>query len=178
MCDNCKNCKGNVGNIALAFKENSVPVQAVFTKYGMAHMEPTPQNALTGTIAYGAPFAKEVALAAAGVSAYTSNFTDEQNSNNLNIASTIFDILGTGANAGIDIAKGIFDIKNAGKPGYTPTSTQTQTTPTGQPQVVYMQPPTQPQQQSGFGSTQLVLLLVAGAAFVAVLFLIRGKKQG
>lgn len=175
MCDNCKNCKGK-GNFALAFKDNSVPVQAVFSKYGMGKMEPTLQNALTGTVAYGEPFLKEVSLAAAGASADQSNFTDEQNNQNLDLASQIFGILGTAANAGINIGKGIMDIKNQGKPGYTATNTQTQAT--GQPQVVYVQQPTQAAQPNSFGSTQLLLVLVAGAAFVAILFLIKGSKKG
>lgn len=171
MCDNKCNCKGNVGNIALPFKDNSVQVQTVFTKYGMGKMEPTPKNALTGTIAFGEPFAKEVALAAAG--ATQSNFTDEQNSQNLDLAGQIFSILGTAANAGINIGKGVLDIKNQGK-----DSTSTQMQPNGQPQVVYVQQPQQPQQpQGGFNSNQLLLLLVAGAAIVAVIFLVKGKKQ-
>ena len=174
MCDNCKNCKGK-GNFALAFKDNSLSVKAVFSKYGMGKMEPTLQNALTGTVAYGEPFLKEVALAAAGVSADQSNFTDEQNNQNLDLASQIFGILGTAADAGINIGKGILDIKNQGKPGSS-ANTQTQNN-TGQPQVIYMPQPAQPQ-PSGFGSTQLLLVLVAGAAFVAILFLIKGSKKG
>lgn len=176
MCDTCKNCKGNVGNIALAFKTNSVPVQAVFTKYGMGKMEATPQNALTGTIAYGEPFAKEVALAAAGVKP-VSNYTDEENSNNLDFASKIFDVLGSAANTGIDISKGIFDIKNAGKPGYTPISNNNQNN--GQPPVIVVQQPQQPETKAaGLSMNQLALLVVAAAAIVAVIFLLKGKKQG
>lgn len=176
MCDNCKNCKGNVGNIALPFKTNSVAIQAVFTKYGMGKMEPTPKNALTGTIAYGEPFAKEIALAAAGIEPNQSNATGEDTTQNMDLASQIFTILGSAANTGINIAKGVTDIKNSNKPGYTPISTPNPTT--GQPQVVYIPQPQQPQAQGSFSNNQLLLLVVAAAAIVGVIFLLKGKKKG
>lgn len=173
MCDTCKNCEGNVGNIALAFKNNSVPVQAVFSKYGMGKMETTPYNAMVGTVAHKEPFLKEVSLAAAGIS--TSNYSADENEQNLDLAGQIFNILGTAANAGINIGKGIADIKNQNKPGNTQAQWPTQQT--GQPQVVYVQQPNQPTPATGgFTTSHLVMLLLAATAIAVVVILAKGKK--
>lgn len=153
MCDCKSEVKGNGKNIALSFSGNKIPVAAIFNKYGMGKLAPTPENALAGTVLYGGTFAKEVAMAAAGMNPNVANYEGQEGAD---LAATIFQILGTAANAGINIAQGVADIKNGNKPNTNPTNT-------GQPVVVYAPTPTPttPQTQGWLTNTQLGLILLA-----------------
>lgn len=163
-CEKCKIEKGN-GDIALSFSQNQVPLASVFVKYGMGHMEPTPENALLGATAFGYNFIKEISLAAAGVNTAISNYTPAEQAD---LAASIFRIFGMAADTGVNIAQGISDIKNGNQP-------QQPNTNTGQP-ITYTPPPAEPARIGGFTTNQLGLLLLAGALVVGVLLYF--NKQG
>jgi len=175
MC-NCKSCsKGDGENIALAFKDNGTKVKAVMTKYGMAHMEPTPENVMIGAVAFGPSFLTEASKAAAGIDS-SANYTGDEEKQ-FDLASSIFGIIGTAAGAGIDITKAFLDIKNSGKGN---ANTQQAGNQNGNPTVVYVPTPQQPQQPArtfGFTNGQLGLLLLAGALLVGVVVYFANKEK-
>lgn len=174
MCNCNDNNNGNGNTIAVAFRNQQTPIASVFSKYGMGDMQVTPENALIGAVAYGTDFAVEVARAAAGL-ATESSYTAEENAANLSLADSIFNMFGIAAGAGINIAKGISDIKNGNKATGTPGTPGTP----GQPQVVYLPAtPPAPTTTGGFTNMQIGLLLVAVALVVGVLVYFGNKNKG
>jgi hypothetical protein len=168
MC-NCKNCNGNGNPIAVAFKDQQPEIATVFARYGMGHMQVTPQNALIGVQAHGAQFAKDLALAAAGLNTSYANGTDQEKTD---LAASIFEIFGTAANAGINIAQGVIAIKNGQNAPQQPQP--------GAPTIVY-QPPQQPQPEAkkigGFTVGQIALLGAAVLMIIGAVVFLNSKES-